>query len=112
MSEKGNQPAQHSKVEVLDGPGPDPVLPLTIRAKDDTSVDFLKQWIAANREWIRKKTIEHGKTVRHCFFKVPLGIQTDETSSFFFGSRSLVVISCVCEHGIEMNLANELRLLL
>lgn len=50
-----------SDVEILDGPGPDKVLPLTIRPKSEKSAAFLNTWLTANREWVQKKTVEHGK---------------------------------------------------
>ena len=39
------------------------VLPLKIRPKnDDTSIHFLKEWMAANKNWLDQKLLEHGKS--------------------------------------------------
>ncbi len=41
------------------------VLPLKISPKDgNTSLQFLKKWMAANKDWLDQKLLEHG--IDHC----------------------------------------------
>lgn len=38
------------------------ILPLKIGPKDgNTSTEYLKKWIAVNKEWLDQKLLEHGK---------------------------------------------------
>ena len=56
-------------------------LPLIVRPKDGkNSFEFLRSWVAENKEWIDRKLLEHGGLYKWAELSLPQALLVSRTS--------------------------------